>query len=89
MDSQNTLTCTKSDELKTNLSQVKPDEYDEGLEVWQHKNEMKNRKKIIEEEWDDIREEEEKIMEREEKSRERVKELMIKGVEALGGVHEE
>ena len=50
---------------------------------------MKNRKKITEEEWDDIREEEEKIMEREEKSRERVKELMIKGVEALGGVHEE
>ena len=82
MDSQNTLTCTKADELKTNLSQVKPDEYDEGLEVWQHKNEMKNRKKIVEEEWDDIREEEEKIMER-------VKELMIKGVEALGGVHEE
>ena len=55
MDSQNTLTCIKADELKTNLSQVKPDEYDEGLEVWQHKNEMKNRKKIIEEEWDDIR----------------------------------
>ena len=46
---------------------------------------MKNRKKIVEEEWDDIREEEEKIMEREEKSRERVKELMIKGVETLGG----
>ena len=89
MDSQNSLTCTKADELKTNLYQVKPDEYDEGLEVLQHKNEMKNRKKIIEEEWDDIREEEEKIMEREEKSRERVKELMIKGVEALGGVHEE
>ena len=50
---------------------------------------MMNRKKIIEEEWDDIREEKEKIMEREEKSRGRVKELMIKGVEALGGVHEE